>query len=443
MKKRALLLCALAAALLILGGCTVSSIDELYSLPRPQEEFLQLQELIDNEISRGSEYSAPTVGAIRQTVRLADLDGDGKDEALAFLKNSEQQPEICIYRSISGEYVLAMKITGEGAGIGRFEYADMDGDGICEMLVSFKVSDELYLMKAYSIKDWVSSILLTTNCTDFQIGDPDNNGRLDAVVLDFASLGGTIEMFTADASGEMTRTVERLSENMASVDRFRVANISDGTPAIFVEGSTSGQRNQVFVTDIFICAEGKLKNISGTDDSGSLATQRSYQVYSTDINGDAAMEVPLAQRLPEQSKASAEYYVFDWYGYSADGERRLVSSTYHCYNDGWYLIIPQQWRQTLSIRRELGITGERAVVLSLMDPMSGKVSDLITIYTLTDENRMDRAKLEGRFVLLRSETVIYAAKLHRENVQENMLPTEENIIEGFHIIYSEWNTGAV
>ena len=74
MKKRALLLCALAAALLILGGCTVSSIDELYSLPRPQEEFLQLQELIDNEISRGSEYSAPTVGAIRQTVRLADLD---------------------------------------------------------------------------------------------------------------------------------------------------------------------------------------------------------------------------------------------------------------------------------------------------------------------------------------------------------------------------------
>ncbi len=444
MKIKGTLLLALAAALsIMMSGCTVSNIDELYSLPQPQEEFLQLQELINNEISAGSEYSAPTVGSIRQTVRLADLDGDGLDEALAFLKNKEQQPEICIYRNIDDKYVLTMKITGEGTGIGRFEYADIDGDGFCEILVSFKVSEELLLLKAYSMKDWVSSVLLTTNCTDFQIGDPDNNGTLDAVVLNFSSQNGTVEMFTADTNGEMTKTGQNLSDAMSSVERFRVANLSDGTPAIFVEGSTDSHETEVYITDIFVCMDGKLRNIAMGSNADSSATQRSYQVYSTDINGDGALEVPFAEKLPSQPKVTTEYYVFDWYGYNVAGERTLVSSTYHCYNDGWYLILPQQWRENLTIRRESGITGERTVVLSFMDADSGEIRDLITIYTLSDENRADRAKLDGRFVLLKSETVIYAAKLYTEDGQPPTEQQMQEIIGSFRVIYSEWNTGAV
>ena len=45
----------------------------------------QLQSLIDEELASGSEYAAPTHGSYRQSVQLSDVDGDGADEALAFL----------------------------------------------------------------------------------------------------------------------------------------------------------------------------------------------------------------------------------------------------------------------------------------------------------------------------------------------------------------------
>ena len=71
MKKTAALTALALSLVFVLSACIgFGGIDELYSLPRPQEEFLQLQELIDEEIASGCEYSAPTDGTKRQSVQL-------------------------------------------------------------------------------------------------------------------------------------------------------------------------------------------------------------------------------------------------------------------------------------------------------------------------------------------------------------------------------------
>ncbi|MEF9971942.1 MAG: VCBS repeat-containing protein, partial [Oscillospiraceae bacterium] len=203
-RKKAWIFALTLLILLCFSGCYGADIDELYSLPQPQKEYLKLQELINNELAAGCEYSAPTAGSRRQSVQIVDLDGDGTGEALAFLRDRDLTPIICIYRFVSNNYQLAASITGDGSAIGRVEYADLNGDGVSEILTSWKTSTELRLLKAYSILDWESAAVLSASCTDFQICDMDMNGISDVVALNFEPGLGSVSVYTLDPDGEVT-----------------------------------------------------------------------------------------------------------------------------------------------------------------------------------------------------------------------------------------------
>ena len=84
--KRFIAAFLLAGMTLSMSGCYSGNIEHYFSLPQPADEFLQLQELIDQEVAQGSEYAAPTGGSYRQSVQLYDLDGNGNEEALAFFE---------------------------------------------------------------------------------------------------------------------------------------------------------------------------------------------------------------------------------------------------------------------------------------------------------------------------------------------------------------------
>ena len=84
------------------------------------------------------------------------------------------------------------------------------------------------------------------------------------------------------------------------------------------------------------------------------------------------------------------------------------------------------------MRRVDDVPGERAVILSRLDP-GGSINDLIVIYTITGENRSERARFEGRFVLLEESSTVYSAQI----LTPDMDP--ETISSCFHRIYSDWN----
>lgn len=439
LKKRLGFIFTIVAVLNLLNGCSISEIDKLYSLPKPSQEYTQLQKLIDSQITAGSEYSAPTAGSLRQSVQLTDLDGDGTNEALVFLRNSDAQPEICIYRKTSGMYALATVIKGEGTAIGRIEYADINGDGLSEILVSWEVSPELRLLRAYSVKDWQTSVLLTASCIDFQIGDLDSNGTADILALSLETSGGKVDMYTIDKQNEVVQKTAKLSASLKTVDRFRIADIEDKVPAVFVEGQFRDKDSSSLITDIVIYSNGDLKNLTVNTVNGDSPTKRDYPVYCTDIDGNGSLDVPLAEKL-SSSQGSNAYYIFDWYSFGADGKSTLCASTYHCYTDGWYFTLPTDWRKNISIKRESSLAGERATVFSRLDK-SGKPTVLLTVYTLNDENRIDRAKLNNRFVLLSSQTTIYAAELNTVEGAPASESDKQEIMKRFHLIYTEWNTG--
>ena len=130
-------LCLALAFCFILGGCSGfdGSGDELFALPKTAGAILALQSAIDEAMEGGGEYSAPVGGLNRQSVQMSDLNGDGTEEAILFLRMPETL-KICVYEQDSeGSYSLFAEAEGEGVNFDSVGYADLTGGGTLDLLV--------------------------------------------------------------------------------------------------------------------------------------------------------------------------------------------------------------------------------------------------------------------------------------------------------------------
>jgi len=408
--------------LLLLSGCAAFGVDGLYALPMLSDDSIQLQELIDEQLQSGGEYAAPVSGSNRQSVQHRDLDGDGIAEAIAFLADETHTPTICIYRlNEQGEFYLYVIIRGEGSSVGSVEYADLTGDGSNELIVLWQIGGDLQLLSVYTLREdsirQAQTELLNADSSDFLVCDLDGDG-VDELIDLCVDYGGTSTLvrYLFDG-GTRSEYDARLSGGISDVLRLRTGYLSDGTTALFVESAWGSGGD--LITDVFT-ASGGLTNITITA-SGRSDTLRDGSVYCQDINSDRATELP-----------ETEGDVIYWYGLDAGNGRALKATTYHDFTDGWYLTLSGALLsgKVTAVRTE-DFPGEAALTLSV----DGK--GMLVIYTLTGENRLDRAAADGRFLLTQNETTVYAAMLlpHGEALDA------ETIVDDFSLIYPEWQTG--
>ena len=405
-------------------GCTVSSVDELYSLPEMSEEYVQLRELIGQRINAGSVYAAPTGGSNLQSVQLQDLDGDGVAEALAFLADENRTPTVCIYRqNDAGDYYLYVIVTGDGSAVASVEYADMNGDGAMELIIAWQISGDIRLLSAYSLSGGISAELgqlFSADCTEFLVCDLDADGAAEILDLRLGDRSGTMVMYSVDEEGQIVDDTAKLSDGVTAVRRAVRGTLSDGTAAVFVESDMDGGG---VITDVFAAPDGQVKNLTMAG-AGRSNTYRAEEVFSMDINGDGATELP---------RGDGEF--FSWYGLDSSGNE--TASVYTCYNrtDGWYLTLAGELSDRLTLERYGSGGEEPAVVFTLTGDGTTPSRSVLVIYAVTGENRMDRATADGRFVLLQEDETVYAAQLLTDEL------TQEEITENFHLIYAEWQTG--
>ena len=104
----------------MLSGCTIPKLtlnsEDLYSLPTLPAKYTELNTQLNEILESGAEYAAPTSGANIQSVQLVDLDGDGREEAVAFFRNAaEEKPlKIYIFTATEDSYQKTELIEGSG-----------------------------------------------------------------------------------------------------------------------------------------------------------------------------------------------------------------------------------------------------------------------------------------------------------------------------------------
>ena len=205
MKKkigRTAALTLLSALCLFLSGCAglrLGTVEDLYCLPSLPGEYQDLETSINALIEDGAEYAAPSSGSNIQPVQLVDLDGDGQEEALAFMrKPSEEKPlKIYIFSAKSGRYQQSAVIEGSGSAIFSIVYSDLDGDGHIELVVGWKTASEMQALSIYTLRNGQPEELLRTTYVKYALTDLDGDGHNELVTFHADTEGmGIAEMYT-------------------------------------------------------------------------------------------------------------------------------------------------------------------------------------------------------------------------------------------------------
>lgn len=421
-------LTALVLALFIAAvctGCMTASVDELYSLPRMSEQYVQLQELIAQRIDAGSTYAAPTGGSNRQSIQLRDLDGDGSAEALVFLADESATPTVCVYRQQDGgNYYLACIIRGDGSAVASTDYADLTGDGVSELVIAWQISGELRLLSVYSLggEEQTEPVqLLGADCSGFLVCDLDGDGQDELMDLQTDGSGG--ELVRYDLTGERPQSLSaELSDGVTELRRAAAGTLTDGTPALFVESDLGSAG---LVTDVFTLTGGVLRNITMTA-LGRSNTLRPEGLYAADMNGDRSLDLPVSDGSHED--------ILTWYSLGSAGE--LTAAVRTCYNaeDGWYLVLTGPLEGEL-ILEQYGSPGERAIMFTVAGDGSTPQGSVLAVYAITGEDRLERAQMNGRFLLRETEDTAYAAQLLTDEL------TTQDITDNFYLIYADWQSG--
>lgn len=426
----------LAVLAVCASGCSASTSDSLYKLPEATDNYKKIQQKIDEIQARGEEFAAPVAGYNRQAIQLHDLDGDGEEEVVAFFRTNEEKPlKIYILKSNEENYDIVAKIEGDGTAVDTIAYVDMDGDGITELILGCQMSSSVKLMTIYSIREYQPVQLATDSYSTYTYCDMDGDGDNEVTVFhtDTADSLSDMTMYMLMRDGEMMSYSANLSSSAESIAKVQSGIFGRGR-ALYVDSA----RGNGVITDIIVFNDEALTNISVDTGTGDSNTYRPYSVYSSDIDKNGCVEVPIAVSLPAVSDTT--YYLLDWNSYTYDGEVNTALTTYHNYSDGWYLIVPGEWKETITIRREDNVPGERAVVFSVITGESGgrpETEDFLKIYSLSGDNKEDRSLLDGRFILTTEEDKIYAGEI----AGGGMADLTAGYIRGnFGIIHTDWTT---
>lgn len=435
--RRFKLLLAAGLLSLLLGGCFSQSVDELYRAPRAPDDYLKLDERINEVLNAGGEYAAPLTGELTQKVQLQDLDGDGVQEAIAFFRvSADERPlKIYIYRQVEEDYEVAAIIEGSGNAINSVSYENLDNSPTKEIIVDWETAGQTYSLAAYSIDRYEVVELLRKEHSGFRVYDIDGDGQQEILILRTAGGAESAQsdaMYTIGASENRVELYNLrdgvvaldssapLSQNVEQVVSLNVGYLRDMVPALFVT-STYAVNGQI--TDIFAWKDGGVENVTLERDTGeSGGTVRwetevnSTQVSCTDINHDGIMELPSAYALtePDSTSTAPNFWAIRWQQYDVNGGAHQVFTTYHNNQDGWYFILPTEWSGKLTLSRSnLAGGGERAVVFSYWEGDEAvEPEPFLVIYKLTGDNREARASMPGRFRLLEGgDDAIYAARL--------------------------------
>ena len=414
---------------ILLAGCSMRTIDQMYALPKRSESYLNLQSAMDSAMS-DLEYHAPISGSHQQPVQSVDLDGDGNQEYLVFAKGSGEKPlKILIFTKVQNEYVLVDTLENNGTAFDQVQYVNFTGGDGLDIVIGRQVSEQVVRpVSVYTMVDGKMVQILTTHYTRFVATDFDENGHNELMILrpgeDPAS-NGIAELYSFHA-GVLERSQEvTMSEPADRIKRIMVSKLNDGPAAVYVASDVNGT---AIITDVYALLSGVFTNVSLSNESGtSVQTLRNYYVYADDLDKDGVLELPDLIPLANTSNtASNNQYLIRWYAMNSDGSEVDKLHTYHSFTGGWFLELPNEIADRISVN-QFGNSYEFSVKNTV-----GGLSKLMTLYVFTGQEREEQAISDNRFVLYRNESMVFAAHLEVTSAAFNM--TQETLINAFHLI---------
>lgn len=430
MKSKWLMLLGVLACLL-LSGCAMKTVDEMYCLPKRSEAYQELQKVLDTEL-QNMEYCAPLSGMNQQPVQAADVNGDGVSEFLVFAKAAGERPlRILVIEREDQTFTLTDTLQFSGTAFDQVEYISMDDKSGVELVVGIQLSDQLLRsVAAYTFADGKGEKLLDANYTNFLTVDLDRDNQGELFVLypgQTEESPGFVALYEVE-KGVVERSLEvKLSAPVSRLQRVITGELAGGEAAVFV---ASALEDTVLVTDVYALRSGALTNISLSNESGtSVSTIRNHFVYAQDIDEDGQLELPALIPMKAMSERNTQSEdLIRWYSLSITGEEVDKLYTYHNFVNGWYLVLDSTWAQQVTVTQDS--TGYSFYLWDLAKENAIRVLEVQMLY---DQDEISQAMENGAILLYQGESSAYVGVLTSDAAQFGL--TQEWLRGSFYLIY--------
>ena len=430
MKSKWLMLLGVLACLL-LSGCAMKTVDEMYCLPKRSEAYQELQKVLDTEL-QNMEYCAPLSGMNQQPVQAADVDGDGVSEFLVFAKAAGERPlRILVIEREDQTFTLTDTLQFSGTAFDQVEYISMDDKSGVELVVGIQLSDQLLRsVAAYTFADGKGEKLLDANYTNFLTVDLDRDNQGELFVLypgQTEESPGFVALYEVE-KGVVERSLEvKLSAPVSRLQRVITGELAGGEAAVFV---ASALEDTVLVTDVYALRSGALTNISLSNESGtSVSTIRNHFVYAQDIDEDGQLELPALIPMKAMSERNTQSEdLIRWYSLSITGEEVDKLYTYHNFVNSWYLVLDSTWAQQVTVTQDS--TGYSFFLWDLAKENAIRVLEVQMLY---DQDEISQAMESGAILLYQGESSAYVGVLTSDAAQFGL--TQEWLRGSFYLIY--------
>ncbi len=323
MKKLIIILfVVLVCASLVFGIYNIKSVDSLMRPPKLGGENSMLQQAFEETVSQsdGIIMKNPLDGKYTSTYLFYDLNDDGTDEALVFYSDLSEDNMACVnvFKKINDKWSFVSKIKGKSEEIYQVDFADFNGDGICELLLSWKSVDPLdslnssdyspmgnRLLSIYSYSDTSTKLLKTESYSNYYIDDFDKDDSDDLFLINISltdqekKTSGRLISFYDDYSISQDQSIVMTGMlNIFNIVSDSVIEENKAITRIFIDGTIS---ENAVITEVVSIVQNSFKislPLYEQNQSTQPSSLRDSKSSSFDFDDDGEVEIPTLEKLP-------------------------------------------------------------------------------------------------------------------------------------------------
>ena len=419
--------------LLMLAGCAGDAQSDIFALPEMPETHSALLQTVEEVRLGGFEYAEPKSGFSRHPIQLVDLDGDGENEGIVFLRDITETYKTYIYIFEQSDSVFGLFdiIEGSENEIYTVSYSALLENGGYELIVKWGADDEgSHSVTAYTLTQDGVQKNLSIMAEQFSVSDIDGDGQNELLAVRKSDGQYFADIYAADADEIEKKASIRLSEHKdGKVIRILSGKISDEKNAAFIERRS----DDGIITDVVSGKDGFFENVIPSGDVCGVSA------LCADVNNDGITELPQETEKNDLSDTDRTYV---WRRVSGEGILIPTTFTYHSFSDNWYLSLPLEWQSSVFAEKKK-IGSERVRIDFFSKEMIDADEDtyikapLFSIYVLTGSNRKNIATEDGEFIISERENMLIAGKITSEGYLGEKID-EDFIKKAFKNRESDW-----
>lgn len=380
MKKQIVSCIALALCLVFLfSGCSLrfTALPNLLRPPKPTGSYNGLQEAFESYVGKNFLLKTPVEGDYRSAFVMYDVDNDGEEEAFVFYTQNKDQSTVRLHfmDSKEGKWAFHYDFAGAGSDVYSVYFADMDNNGISELIVGWGLFDskESKVLTIYQYNQTDNDPSISTLAQDAFTAmlpvDMDHDGSKEIFLLTpqvrgtvRSAVGKLLKMENGAVSLVSSVTLDLKAINYVSLKKEELGHQYPLRLYIDANIGTSAMITEIVYWDS--SAKKLVAPLFDEKKGANLVTRRYEPIAARDINNDAIIEIPIQTELPDSGYASTEIltkddgktglpdpglahklYLTKWVQFQGNSAQatKVVSYSSINYSDGYMFFYPNEW----------------------------------------------------------------------------------------------------